>query len=227
MNKIYTISPIGNIIAQTLEMVISMMIKSKLLCLTLLCLVITGFLSAQAQAQDWILDTDSSIVVEITGTSTLHDWKVTCAGVQEVPTQLSFDFKNQNQNQIKEFGFKVPVDSMDGGRGSSMNTKIFDAFQSSQNPFVQYKQNQPATISETSEQNVFTITSIGTLSMAGTDKPVTIECTGTIENDNLAITGSKDLKISDYGMVPPSAMFGQIKTNDNVVVSFKFHYIKQ
>ncbi len=205
-------------------MIIDKIFKSRLfLCLMLTCWVGTGYLTAQTQ--NWKLDADSPIVVEITGTSTLHDWKVTCADVQDVPKGFSFDLKDQNQ--IIEFGFKVPVDSMDGGRGSSMNTKIFDAFQSSQNPFVQYKQNQPATIKETSEQNVFTITSIGTLSMAGVDKPVTIECTGTIENETLIIQANKDLKISDFSMVPPTAMFGQIKTNDNVVVSFKFHYIKQ
>lgn len=201
-----------------------MIIKSRLFyCLMLIYLAGTGYLSAQAQ--NWKLNADSSVVVEITGTSTLHDWKVTCPGVQDVPAQLNFDLKDQNR--IKEFGFRVPVDSMDGGRGSSMNTKIFDAFNSSQNPFVQYQQNQPATITETSEKNVITITSIGTLSMAGIDKPVTIECTGTIDNETLIIQARKKLKISDFSMVPPSAMFGQIKTNDNVVVSFKFHYIKQ
>jgi len=189
----------------------------------LICLVGTNYLPAQAQ--NWILHPDSSVVVEIKGTSTLHDWKTTCTGVQGAPTQLSFNLKDQNQ--IKEFGFKVPVDSMDGGRGSSMNTKIFDAFQSSQNPFVQYKQNQPATITVTSEQGVFTITSVGTLSMAGTDKPITVNCTGTIKNGTLVIEGSKALKMSDFSMEPPTAMFGQIKTNDDVVVSFKFHYIKQ
>ncbi len=108
-----------------------------------------------------------------------------------------------------------------------MNTKIFDAFQSSKYPFIQYQQNQTATLTETSEKGVFTITSIGTLSMAGTEKSITIECTGTIENSTLIITGSKDIKMSDYGMVPPTAMFGQIKTNDNVMVNFEFRYLKQ
>jgi len=201
-----------------------MIFKSRLfLCFMLICLIGTEYLPAQAQ--NWKLHPDSSIVVEIKGTSTLHDWKATCAGVQGVPTQLNFDPKDQNQ--IIEFGFKVPVDSMDGGRGSSMNTKIFDAFQSSKHPFVQYKQNQPATLTETSEQGVFTITSTGTLSMAGTDKSITLNCSATIKNDILVITGSKDLKMSDFGMEPPTAMFGQIVTNDDVVVSFKFHYIKQ
>ena len=183
----------------------------------------TGFLSTQAQ--DWKLDPESPVLVEITGTSTLHDWKVTSPGTQEVPTQLSFNL--EDQNQIIEFGFKVPVDSMDGGRGSSMNTKIFDAFQSSKHPFVHYQQNQPATLTETSEQGVFAITSVGILSMAGVDKPITVACTGNIKNGTLIIAGNKDLKISDFGMVPPSAMFGQIKTNDNVVVNFEFRYIKQ
>jgi hypothetical protein len=186
-------------------------------------LIGTGFLSTQAQ--NWKLDPDSAVLVDITGTSTLHDWKVTCPGVQDAPQQISFN--PDEPGQIAEFGFKVPVDSMDGGRGASMNTKTYNAFQSSQNPFVQYQQNQPATITKTAESGVFTITSMGTLSMAGVDKSVTVKCTGTIKNETLVITGSKDLKISDYGMVPPSAMFGQIKTHDDVTVNYEFRYIKQ
>jgi len=201
------------------------MLKSKLFyCLMLICLAGTGYLSAQTQ--NWKLDPDSGfVVVNITGTSTLSDWKVTNAGIVGIPAQLSFDPKDQNQ--IVEFEFKVPVDSMDGGRGTSMNTKIFEAFQSSKNPFVHYQQNQPATLTETSEPGVFTIISTGTLSMAGMDKPLTVKCTGTIKNDTLVIAGSKDLKFSEYEMVPPSAMFGQIKTNDNVVISFEIRYLKQ
>ena len=205
-------------------MIIEMIFKSRLfLCLMLIFLVGTGYHTAQAQ--NWKLDPESPVLVEITGTSTLHDWKVISPGTQEVPTQLSFNLKDPSQ--IIEFGFKVPVDSMDGGRGSSMNTKIFDAFQSSKYPFVHYHQNQPATLTETSEPGVFDITSVGTLSMAGTDKPITMKCTGTIKDGTLVIAGSKRLKISDFGMIPPTAMFGQIKTNDDVVVSFEFRYIKQ
>ena len=205
-------------------MAIDIMNKYKLiLCLTLLCMAGTGLLSAQIQ--NWKLDADSVVLVDITGTSTLHDWKVTCPGVQDAPQQISFDLGGPGQ--IAEFGFKVPVETMDGGRGSSMNTKIKDAFQSSNHPFVQYQQNQPATITETSEQGVFTITSMGTLSMAGVDKSITVKCSGTINNGTLVITGSQDMKISDFGMVPPSAMFGQIKTHDDVTVNYEFRYIKQ
>ena len=172
------------------------------------------------KAQNWKLDPKTPVKVGITGTSTLHDWTVTCSSVENVPASLNFEAPGT----IEEFGFKVLVDSMDGGRGSSMNTKIYEAFQSSANPYVEFQQNQPATL-EKAEAGTYAITSKGTLSMAGSEKPVTVKCTGSIENGLLTISGTNEILMSEYGMTPPSAMFGQIKTNDKVIVNFEFRYI--
>ncbi len=174
--------------------------------------------------QQWQLDHESSPEITISGTSTLTDWTVTCANVQDTPDQLNLDL--QNPGQIAEFGFKVPVANMDGGRGSSMNDKILNAFQSSQHPFVEYQQTSPARVSVPDQSGAVTITSSGNLSMAGATKAVEIKSTAVIKDGKLLISGSKDIKMSDFGITPPSAMFGQIKTNDDVVVSYQFQYIK-
>jgi hypothetical protein len=180
-------------------------------------LIGTGLFSIQAQ--NWKLDPNAPVKVGITGTSTLHDWTVTCSSVENVPASLNFEAPGT----IEGFGFKVLVDSMDGGRGSSMNAKIYEAFESSSNPYVSFQQSQPATVEKA--ESGYTITSMGTLSMAGTEKPVTVKCTGSIENGVLTISGNNQISMSDYGMTPPSAMFGQIKTNNKVTVNFEFRYI--
>ncbi|GJM30317.1 MAG: hypothetical protein DHS20C17_29520 [Cyclobacteriaceae bacterium] len=176
-------------------------------------------------SQQWELDSNTPPNVTITGTSTLHDWTVSCAEVQEVPKQLNFD--PDSPGQIQQFTFKVPVEGMDGGRGSSMNSKITEAFKAPEHPFVQYQQTSPASVNSTGEKNVYTISSSGTLTMAGTSNSITIECIATLEGDKLVIRGNKNLQMSDFGMAPPSAMFGQIQTNDEVVVSYEFQYLKK
>ena len=182
-------------------------------------------IGSHLQAQQWQLDQATPPEVTITGTSTLHDWTVTCAEVKDVPNQLTVD--PSNAGEIADFGFKVPVTGMDGGRGSSMNEKINNAFQSSEHPVVEYKQTAPAKVSQANAAGEFTIQSTGTLFMAGASKPVQINCTGVTKDDKLVITGNQELKMSEFGMTPPSAMFGQIKTNDNIVVNYKFQYLKK
>ena len=174
------------------------------------------------KAQTWKLDPKTPVKVEIAGTSSLHDWTVTTSGVQKVPSKLVLG--PEQLDEIKEFGFKVPVDSMEGGRGSSMDNKIFDAFKSSTNPFVEYQQVTPASISKAADGK-YTITSQGKLSMAGKEKSITVVCTGTVADNALLISGNHKIKMSEFDMVPPSAMFGQIKTHDDVVVNFELRYI--
>ena len=108
-----------------------------------------------------------------------------------------------------------------------MNDKIKTAFVSTEHPYVQFVQSQPASVTSTGNPGTFTINSTGTLSMAGMDKTVTVQCKAEIIDDALVISGFKNMKFSEFNMTPPSAMFGQIKTHDDIVVSYELRYIKQ
>lgn len=184
-------------------------------------LLLLGF-ALSVNGQTWQLDSENPPQVSITGTSTLHDWTVTCAEVQQVPQQITLDAGSGGK--IDEFGFQVPISGMDGGRGSTMNEKIKKAFQADANPVVAYQQTAPASYTKPDASGNVTITSTGTLTMAGVSKPVEITCKGAIKDGVLTISGSHPLKITDFGMVPPSAMFGQIKTDDDVAVNYEFQY---
>ena len=186
--------------------------------IVLLCYASPGF----AQTKSWQLDPGAPPEVHITGTSTLHDWKADCPGLTGIPETLQITDKNT----IDAFAFKIPVDSMDGGRGATMNKKIHAAFKSTENPFIDYKQTEPAVLSEMPESGDFNFSSKGILSMAGKDKPITVSGKGTIDKGVMMLTVSKELKMTDFEMEPPSAMFGQIKTHDDIVVNFVFHYKK-
>lgn len=183
-------------------------------------------LSSQiAVSQQWQLDSDKTPTVEVTGTSTLTDWTVSCADVQEFPTELTFD--PNNPERIDQFAFKVPVEGMDGGRGASMNDKILEAFKVTDHPYVQYQQTSPASVKTSEEANTYSISSAGTLTMAGVSKPVTVDCSAKVDGNKLILTGYQSINMSDFDMTPPSAMFGQIVTGDEVVVTYEFQYVKK
>jgi polyisoprenoid-binding protein YceI len=57
----------------------------------------------------------------------------------------------------------------------------------------------------------------GTLAMCGTAKPVTVQVT---LKPDFSIEGSATLRMSDWGMKPPSAALGTIGTRDEMSVTF-------
>ena len=61
----------------------------------------------------------------------------------------------------------------------------------------------------------------GELTLGGVTKPVTISALGAAMPDGtLHVTGVYELKMTDYGLKPPSLMMGTMKVHDAVKVSF-------
>lgn len=60
----------------------------------------------------------------------------------------------------------------------------------------------------------------GTLKVAGVEKDVVLEPKVEKTEKMYRVTGSHELKMSDFGIKPPTMMMGAIKTADKVVVKF-------
>ena len=60
----------------------------------------------------------------------------------------------------------------------------------------------------------------GTLLLGGVSKPIAIKAEGKPENGMLHITGSYDLNMTEYGLKPPTLMFGRIKVGPTVKVNY-------
>ena len=61
---------------------------------------------------------------------------------------------------------------------------------------------------------------IGTLTIAGVAREVSFEITTKESASALHITGEVPLLMTDYGIAPPKAMMGMLKTDPRIVVSF-------
>lgn len=62
---------------------------------------------------------------------------------------------------------------------------------------------------------------IGTLKIAGVVKEVALLITTKRAGATLAVQGSLDLLMTDYGITPPKAMMGMLKTDPKVTVTFE------
>ncbi|MEP1791697.1 YceI family protein, partial [Reichenbachiella sp.] len=65
----------------------------------------------------------------------------------------------------------------------------------------------------------------GELLIAGKSNEIPVRLT--INNTSkLSVSGSIKIKMTDYGITPPTAVFGTIKTGDDITIQFDFTLIK-
>ena len=62
---------------------------------------------------------------------------------------------------------------------------------------------------------------IGILRIAGVEKEVALDITTKRTGTTLAVSGRIDLLMTDYGIVPPKAMLGMLKTDPKVAITFE------
>ena len=187
------------------------------------------FLSSQAQTTAFQLHADSKVV--ITGSSTLHDWtgKVQSyeGKVQFLDNFLSKKIKKGPAIESVLVTFKV--EGIDGGRGPAMNKKITAALKNTEHPTIQFQSTEPISVTEIVDkaQKLFKVTLKGDLSMAGVTQAIEMELNGKqLEDGNYHFSGERAMKMSDFKIDPPSAMFGQIQTKDDISIAFDLKLVK-
>ena len=62
---------------------------------------------------------------------------------------------------------------------------------------------------------------IGMLRIAGVEKEVAIDITTKRKGSTLSVQGTMDMLMTDYGIKPPTAMLGMLKTDPRVTVTFE------
>ncbi len=164
-----------------------------------------------------------STKMTVTGTSTLHDWTSevkTVNGFVEVGNNMINKGKVKKGEIIKTVHVVVPVKSIISPRGATMDKKTYDALKSEEFPEIIFDLNNNEVSESTGE--AFTVQSKGTLTIAGKSKEVTFPVNGLVLSEEmLSFSGAYKLNMKDYDMEPPSAMFGQIVTGEEVEIKFE------
>lgn len=156
------------------------------------------------------------VKITIEGTSNIHDWdmkseKGTCSGVFNVGT-------NGVITGLSALNFSVPAESLKSDH-DGMDKNTYKALNTSKFASISFTAG-PATIKPASNSGHI-LTANGKLTIAGVSKDVILTATGVVNADkSITYTGSYTLKMTDYNVDPPKAMFGTIKTGNSIVVKF-------
>jgi polyisoprenoid-binding protein YceI len=98
-----------------------------------------------------------------------------------------------------------------------MNEHMKKALKVSDNPTIEFHVTSYDVARQT---DGITGTITGTLELGGVTKTISVDAIGKPQDGMLHVTGSYPLKMTDYGLKPPSLMFGRIKVAESVKVNF-------
>ncbi|QTY26169.1 YceI family protein [Flavobacterium sp. CS20] len=176
----------------------------------LLSLFFLGFFYAEAQSNYEIDKEASEILVD--GTSNLHDWTI------EVNTLEGKMLLDENQN-IKSLSLNIPVKGLESGK-KSMNKNTYEALKEEEHPNIFFKLDK---LEKKDNNDV----ALGKLSIAGHTENVSIPIQFTGTEGNKTIKAEYTINMVDYGVEPPTALFGSIKTGETVTVKVNLIYRNQ
>jgi polyisoprenoid-binding protein YceI len=149
--------------------------------------------------------------IEIKGTSSLHDWE---SNVTE------FEFSvTQEGSLFKALNGTIKVESIKSGK-SIMDDKTYEALDTDN------FQKISITGDEFSLSNG-KLTGKVNVTIKNTTKEYDITASSTLSSGNIKIAGEVVLDMTEYGVEPPTAMFGSLTTGKVVTIDYNITFTEK
>ncbi|WP_234111611.1 MULTISPECIES: YceI family protein [Chryseobacterium] len=143
----------------------------------------------------------NNVKTTVSGTSTLHDWTMTS-------TAGTFS-GTVSGNAITDVKYHLGSKTLKSGKGA-MDSNAYKAIQADKFPSI--------TFAATSV-NIGKGTITGKLTVTNVTKTVEFPVTVAKNGNSYTITGTESIKMTEYGITPPSFMMNTVKTGDEIKVT--------
>jgi polyisoprenoid-binding protein YceI len=185
--------------------------------LSALLLLTTFVLRAGEPARFTPAKAESSVTIH--GTSSLHEWEMkgtTIGGAIETDPEL---WKNAGDKPAVA-KVAIPVASV-RSEHDRMDRIMREALKASTNPNISFEMTTASLVKSAGDS--FVVRGDGKLSIAGMTRDVVLDVTVQRTGDGrYVVTGQAPIRMTDYGIKPPVAMMGTLKTGNDVTVSFRW-----
>ena len=176
-------------------------------------------MTGTAQTARVPVSADSKLWIE--GTSNLHGWSCTAEKFDaaiELDPAAAEQIATAAPKAVKRVDVKVPVKALKCGHGG-MDDNLYKALKADATPEITYIM---ATLEAVpGEADALALKTTGTLAIAGKENTLTMDVIATrLPDGTVKATGVVPIKMTDYGIKPPTAIFGTLRTGDEVKVNF-------
>lgn len=155
-------------------------------------------------------------VVKVEGTSTLHAWTMQTSIIKG---EISAP-NPSNWNAPAKAIVTIPVVSLKSEH-TKMDKLMAEALKAKTYPEIRYEmvEASPAVADDAK----FVLKTRGKLTIAGVTREVAMDVHGTRAADGrYTLTGQTPIRMTNFGIKPPTAMLNTIKTGDDVKVTFRW-----
>ena len=160
----------------------------------------------------------------VKGDSTLHKWSAQATSFQARMTVPEGDKAQApvalaREGKVKGMELILPVTKLSSG-DSGLDHNMYKTLKSSKFPTIRFQMNSYKVLPGTKPGVAFLARATGDLTIAGVTRPVTLDLDGKSAKGGLYLTGAKALRMSDFGIKPPTFFLGTLKVADDVTVGF-------
>ncbi len=178
--------------------------KSILLAVIITGLGLPGFAQQNYQlsgGQQWT----------VAGTSSIHDWEMVSQGATGT---ARIETAGSSIKAIPSLKLELSAKTLKSGK-SSMDDNAYKALNADRHPNIQFELTGVESIKGQE------ILAKGRLTISGTTKMVTLKANYTLSGNAVTFSGSHPISFSEFDLKPPTAVFGTIKTGDQLNIQFE------
>jgi len=160
--------------------------------------------------------------VTLAGTSNVHAYtasttkmRVTRSRVSPVTAGQDFWDNALKPGAVDGFEITIPSATLTSPKGD-LDKNMHKALKVEQFPEITFRLVRFETKADSAETRA-----IGMLKIAGIEREVALTITTKRAGTGLNVKGTLDLLMTDYGITPPKAMLGMLKTDPKVTITFE------
>jgi polyisoprenoid-binding protein YceI len=181
-------------------------------------LIMMGSASLAAQDLYEVNTVNKTTSITVSGTSNIHDWNMTSPALV-CNAQMTFDnAASIAKLNVTQLEFSVAVKTLKSGK-EKMDDKTYTALKANKYNTITFKLISAMAVQY--KKDAFNILSSGTLTIAGVTRQIDLNVACQVKPDGgIICVGSKKLKMTDYNVDPPTALFGTIASANDITISF-------
>lgn len=165
-------------------------------------------------SQQFNLNNEESTLI-VYGTSSLHDWHITTENQNG-----KIVFKDINTSDIEKLAISVKAESLKSGK-KAMDKNTYKALNADDYKTINFQLIKLDNVVKKSDGK-FTVKAIGDLTITGVKKRISLNFDIDVSvAKSIILTGEKTMKMTDFSIDPPKALFGTITTGDEITIKFK------
>ena len=187
----------------------------RILVLVSILVLIAGNIMSQ---NDYSLN---NYLATINGTSNVYDWS---QKIENIWGNCNVRRNADKGISLQSFKLGMQVNSIRSDDYPIMNSLTFKALKGDKFPEITFNLVEPIDSIHCSGSTSF-VTARGRLTIAGVTREITMPMKLVLENNLIKVEAEQQVKMTEYGVTPPTALFGLVKTGNVITLNFKATFL--